>query len=173
MGQNRAIKDVEMFQGGGVSQIPMLKDIRRQDLGKSGPKFRHGEGGYQKRPKNYDVFYGRPLARFHNIFTAYLSKGRTLELLTLKCMLQQSEWKFQEFSDSLCLRKQGFKVFFACRHVVWFLSVNEYLTRASKGQLLLVSSKNIKNNSRISALNFLQLPAGVLEGFWASQGLSK
>ena len=39
MGQNRAIKDVEMFQGGGVSQIPMLKDIRRQDLGKSGPKF--------------------------------------------------------------------------------------------------------------------------------------
>ena len=30
------------------SEISMLKEIRRQKLGKSGSKFRHGGGGYQK-----------------------------------------------------------------------------------------------------------------------------
>ena len=30
-------------------------------LGKSGSKFRHGGGGYQKRPKNSEVFCGRQL----------------------------------------------------------------------------------------------------------------
>ena len=37
--------------GGRGSQIPMLQDIRRQKLGKSGSKFRYGGGRYQKRPK--------------------------------------------------------------------------------------------------------------------------
>ena len=31
----------------------MLQDIRRKGLGKSGLKFRHGEGGYQKWPKKF------------------------------------------------------------------------------------------------------------------------
>ena len=47
--------------------------------------------------ERYKIVLLKYLARFHNIstiFTAYLSKGRTLELITLKCMLQQSEWKF-------------------------------------------------------------------------------
>ena len=79
--------------------------------------------------ERYKIVLLKYLARFHNIstiFTAYLNEGRTLELLTLKCMLQQSEWKFQEFSDSLCLRKkQGFKVSLL---VVWrlFLSVSQH-----------------------------------------------
>ena len=38
----------------------MVQDIRRKKLGKSESKFRHGGGGYQKRPKISDVFYGRP-----------------------------------------------------------------------------------------------------------------
>ena len=42
---------------GGGSQFSKLQDIRRKGLGKSGLKFRHGEGGYQKWPKNSDVFY--------------------------------------------------------------------------------------------------------------------
>ena len=48
-----SIKDVGIFQGGGGSQIPMLQEIRRQKLGKSGSKFRHGGGGDQKRPKKF------------------------------------------------------------------------------------------------------------------------
>ena len=51
---------LEYFRGGGGSQILMLQDIRRQGLGKSGLKFRHGGRGYQNWPKNSDVFYGRP-----------------------------------------------------------------------------------------------------------------
>ena len=39
------------------SQFWMLQDIRRKGVGKSGLKFRHGEGGYQKWQKNSDVFY--------------------------------------------------------------------------------------------------------------------
>ena len=35
---------------GGEGEIPMLQEIRRYKLGKSGSKFRHGGGGYQKRP---------------------------------------------------------------------------------------------------------------------------
>ena len=59
--QGPSIKDVRIFFGGGGSQTPMLQDIQKQKLGKSGSKSRHGGGGYQKWPKNSDVFYGRPL----------------------------------------------------------------------------------------------------------------
>ena len=38
---------------GGEGEIPMLQEIRRYKLGKSGSKFRHGGGGYQKRPKKF------------------------------------------------------------------------------------------------------------------------
>ena len=56
-----SIKDVGIFfGGGGRSQIPMLQDIRRCKLGKSGSKFRHGGGGYQKRPKNPTSFMDGP-----------------------------------------------------------------------------------------------------------------
>ena len=51
--QGPSIKDVIIFQGGRGSYFPMLLDIRRQKLGKSGSKFRHGGGGYQKWPKNF------------------------------------------------------------------------------------------------------------------------
>ena len=44
---------LEYFRGGGGSQILMLQDIRRQGLGKSGLKFRHGGRGYQNWPKNF------------------------------------------------------------------------------------------------------------------------
>ena len=43
----------EYFRGEERSQILMLQDIRRHKLGKSGSKFRHGGGGYQKRPKKF------------------------------------------------------------------------------------------------------------------------
>ena len=44
-------KTSEYLRGEGGSQIPMLQDIQRYKLGKSGSKFRNGGGGYQKRPK--------------------------------------------------------------------------------------------------------------------------
>ena len=43
----------EYVRGEGGSQILMLPDIRIQKLGKSGSKFQHGGGGYQKRPKKF------------------------------------------------------------------------------------------------------------------------
>ena len=45
-------KTSEYFRWGGL-HISMLQDIRRQGLGKSGLKFRHGRGGYQKWPKKF------------------------------------------------------------------------------------------------------------------------
>ena len=39
--------------GGRGRQISILQDIRRKGLGKSGLKFRHGGGGYQKWPKKF------------------------------------------------------------------------------------------------------------------------
>ena len=50
------IKDVEMFGGGRGSKISMLQDIIWWGLGKSGLKFRHGGGGYQKWSKNLRRF---------------------------------------------------------------------------------------------------------------------
>ena len=44
----------------GGPQISMLQDIRRQGLGKSGLKFQHGGGGYQKWPKKFQR-HGQPL----------------------------------------------------------------------------------------------------------------
>ena len=58
----------------------MLQDIKR--LGKSGLKFRHGGGGYQKWPKKSDVFYGRPLTNNclqHLFFQSHIF-GKTAEL---------------------------------------------------------------------------------------------
>ena len=48
-----SIKDKEYFRGERGSKIPMLKEIRRQKLGKSVSKFRHGGGGYKKRPNKF------------------------------------------------------------------------------------------------------------------------
>ena len=40
-----SINDVGIFQGVGMSPIPMLQGIRRYKLGKPGSKFRHGGMG--------------------------------------------------------------------------------------------------------------------------------
>ena len=58
-GQGPSIKDVEIFQSGGGSQIPMLQDIRSQV--NQGQNSVMGEGVIKNGPKNSDVFYGRPL----------------------------------------------------------------------------------------------------------------
>ena len=57
----------EYFRGG-VSQIPMLQDIRREGLGKSGLKFRHGGGGYQKWPKKFrHLLWTAPKVNINNL----------------------------------------------------------------------------------------------------------
>ena len=67
--------DVGILQGegprGGVggSQIPMLQDIKRQKLGKSGSKFRHGVGGIKNVQKKSVVFYELPLSSISFIRT--------------------------------------------------------------------------------------------------------
>ena len=52
--QGPSIKDVGIFQGvRGVSNSDVARYQKRQKLGKSGSKFRHGGGGYKKRPKKF------------------------------------------------------------------------------------------------------------------------
>ena len=60
----------------------MLQYIRREKLGKSGSKFRHGGGEYQKQPKKYDVFYGRhPVRRLKDVCEIpELGIGKTMSL---------------------------------------------------------------------------------------------
>ena len=56
--QGPSIKDVRIFfRGGKGSEIPMMQEIRRQKLGKSGSKSRNGGGGYQKRPKRLRLLW--------------------------------------------------------------------------------------------------------------------
>ena len=50
-------------------------------------KFRHGGGGYQKRPKNSNVFYGRPLMQFGFFLMAMISLKKCDFLY---CSLQQT-----------------------------------------------------------------------------------
>ena len=58
-------------------------------LSKLGSKFRHRGGGYQKRPKSSDVFYGRPQSGIlytgvcHNSYSNMRILSKTLELNTL------------------------------------------------------------------------------------------
>ena len=49
---------LNILGGEGVSNSNVAR-YQKVEVRKSGSKFRHGGGGYQKRPKNSDVFYGQ------------------------------------------------------------------------------------------------------------------
>ena len=92
--QGPSIEDVGIFKGVGGSEIPMLQEIRRQKLGKSGSKFRHGEGGYQGRPKNSDVFYGRPLDE-----NVQLSKTYSIQAVNHSAFIYQATPPYSLYSN--------------------------------------------------------------------------
>ena len=107
----------------------MLQDIRREKLGKSESKFRHGGGGYQKWPKKIPtsfmngplhIFHGRWRYRMSNkICNSRFSYKITAKLLNFKKHEQVKDYVYLNISIKIyCpLRHLNIKIFLA-RHIL-------------------------------------------------------